>query len=109
VPNHPNRNRSTNPESMAKLMAIKKLSPEKIDQVNNCRLAWLEWHNKLRLEPMHSDRWFAQLRERNACYVLLMNLTGLTRARVDDLIYNKLTVETLWLSHGTIRSNHPHE
>ena len=90
-------------------MAIKKLSPEKLEQVKNHRLAWLEWHNKLRLEPMHSDRWFAQLRERNACYVLLMNLTGLTRARVDDLIYNKLTVETFWLADGTIRRNHPHE
>jgi hypothetical protein len=94
---------------MAKLMAIKRLSKEKLEQVENYRLAWLEWHNKLRQQPIHSDLWFAQLRERNACYDLLMQLTGLTRSRVDNLIYGQVTAATFWLADGTIRRNHPHE
>jgi hypothetical protein len=94
---------------MAKLVAIKKLSKEKLEQVENYRLAWLEWHNKLRKEPTHSDKWFALIRERNACYDLLMQLTGLTRSRVDNLIYGQVTAATFWLADGTIRRNHPHE
>jgi hypothetical protein len=90
-------------------MAIKRLSKEKLEQVNNYCVAWFEWHNKLRLEKTHSDRWFALLRERNACYDLLMQLTGLTRSRVDDLLYKDVSIATFWLPDGTIRRNHPHE
>ena len=90
-------------------MAIKKLSKEKLEQVENYRLAWLEWHDKLRKEPTHSDKWFALIRERNACYDLLMQLTGLTRSRVDDLLYNKLTTGSFWTPNGEIRKDHPHE
>ena len=90
-------------------MAIKRLSKEKLEQVENYRLAWLEWHNKLRKEPIHSDKWFALLRERNACYTLLIGLTGLTRSRVDNLIYGQLTVGSFWTPDGAIRRDHPHE
>ena len=65
--------------------------------------------HKLRKQPIHSDLWFAQLRERNACYDLLMQLTGLTRSRVDNLIYGQVTAATFWLADGTIRKDHPHE
>ena len=90
-------------------MAIKRLSKEKLEQVENYRLAWLEWHDKLLKEPTHSDKWFALIRERNACYDLLMQLTGLTRSRVDDLLYNTLTTGSLWTPNGDIRKDHPHE
>ena len=90
-------------------MAIKKLSKEKLQLVEAERLTWLKWQNKLAKETKFSDAWFAYLRERNASYDIIMRLTGLTRARVDDILYNKLTVETYWLADGTIRRNHPHE
>jgi hypothetical protein len=90
-------------------MAIKKLTKDKLELVNNQRLAWLKWQNKLAKEAKHSDMWFTLLRERNACYEIIMSVTGLTRARVDDIIYNKLTVETYWLPDGSIRKDHPHE
>ena len=90
-------------------MAIKRLSKDKLEHVENQRLKWLEWQNKLRLEPMHSDKWFAILRERNACYDILISTTGLTRSRIDNLIYGQVTAETFWLADGTIRKDHPHE
>jgi len=90
-------------------MAIKRLTKDKLELVDNQRLAWLKWQNLLAKEPKHSDRWFVLLRERNACYEIIMAVTGLTRARVDDIIFNKLTVQTYWLSDGSIRKDHPHE
>ena len=90
-------------------MAIKKLSKEKLQLVEAERLNWLKWQNKLAKETKHSDTWFVYLRERNASYDILMRLTGLTRSRVDEILYNKLSVETFWLADGTIRRNHPHE
>ena len=90
-------------------MAIKKLSKEKLQLVEAERLTWLKWQNKLAKTTKFSDDWFAYLRERNASYDILMRLTGLTRSRVDEILYNKLSVETFWLSDGTIRRNHPHE
>jgi hypothetical protein len=90
-------------------MAIKKLSKEKLQLVEAERLTWLKWQNKLAKTTKFSDDWFAYLRERNASYDILMRLTGLTRSRVDEILYNKLSVETFWLADGTIRRNHPHE
>lgn len=90
-------------------MAIKRLSKEKLELVENQRKAWLKWQYQLAREPKHTDRWFVLLRERNACYDIIMSVTGLTRSRVDDIIYSRLTVETFWLTDGTIRRNHPHE
>jgi hypothetical protein len=90
-------------------MAIKKLSKEKLQLVEAERLTWLKWQNKLAKTAKFSDEWFAYLRERNASYDILMRLTGLTRSRVDEILYNKLSVETFWLADGTIRRNHPHE
>ena len=90
-------------------MAIKRLSKEKLELVENQRLAWLKWQKQLARETKHSDRWFVLLRERNACYEIIMSVTGLTRSRVDDLIYNKLTVGSFWTTDGAIRRDHPHE
>lgn len=90
-------------------MAIKKLSKEKLQLVEAEIATWLKWQNKLAKENKFSDAWFLFLRERNASYDILMRLTGLTRSRVDEILYNKLSVETFWLSDGTIRRNHPHE
>lgn len=90
-------------------MAIKRLSKEKLELVENQRLAWLKWQHQLARETKHSDRWFVLLRERNACYDIIMSITGLTRSRVDDLVFNKVTAETFWLPNGEIRRNHPHE
>jgi hypothetical protein len=90
-------------------MAIKRLSKDKLEQLHNLRLEWLGLHNRLLKQSTHSDLWFALLRERNAVYSLIMNLTGLTMKRVDELIFNKVPAETFWLADGTIRKNHPHE
>jgi hypothetical protein len=90
-------------------MAIKKLSKEKLQLVEAERLTWLKWQSKLAKETKHSDTWFVYLRERNASYDILMRLTGLTRSRVDDLLYNKLTTGSFWTPNGEIRRDHPHE
>jgi hypothetical protein len=90
-------------------MAIKRLSKDKLEHLSQLRLEWLSLHNRLLKESTHSDLWFALLRERNAVYSLLINLTGLTMKRIDDLLFNKLTAETFWLSDGSIRKEHPHE
>ena len=90
-------------------MAIKRLSKDKLELVENQRLAWLKWHNELIKAPKHSDRWFVLLRERNACYDIIMSVTGLTRSRVDDLVFNKTTVAAFWSPTGEIKRNHPHE
>ena len=90
-------------------MAIKKLSKDKLELVENQRLEWLKWHNLLIKEHKHSDRWFVLLRERNACYNIIMTVTGLTRSRVDDLVFNKTTTAAFWSPTGEIRRDHPHE
>jgi hypothetical protein len=90
-------------------MAIKKLSKEKLQLVEAERLTWLKWQNKLAKETKHSDTWFVYLRERNASYDILMRMTGLTRSRVDDLIYRAVSTATFWLPDGSIRKDHPHE
>ena len=90
-------------------MAIKRLSKDKLELVENQRLAWLKWQNKLAKETKFSDRWFVLLRERNACYDIIMTVTGLTRSRVDDLVFNRVSTATFWTPTGEIKRNHPHE
>lgn len=89
-------------------MAIKRLSKDKLEQLSKLRLEWLSFHNRLLKESTHSDYWFVLLRERNAIYSLLMNLTGLTMKRLDEMLFNKVTAETFWLPDGSIRKEHPH-
>lgn len=84
-------------------MALKRLNAEKLEHVNQQIITWLRWNDKVAHTKPHSEDWFLALRERNACHTIIMNTTGLTMSRVDDLVYNKVNTATYWLPDGQIR------
>lgn len=84
-------------------MALKRLNPEKLEHVNQQIITWLRWNDKVAHTKSHTEEWFQALRERNACHTIIMNTTGLTMSRVDDLVYNKVNTATYWLPDGQIR------
>jgi hypothetical protein len=84
-------------------MALKRLTVDKLEHVNQEILNWLRWQDKVANTKQYSDNWFKAVRERNACHTIIMNITGLTMSRVDDLVYNKVNTATYWLPDGQIR------
>ena len=89
-------------------MALKKQTRASLETINVSIKGFLKWHNKLRDAKTHSDDWFVYLRERNAYYSTLLQVTGLSMSQVNDLIYNKTNTASYWSPDGEIRKDHPH-
>ena len=88
-------------------MALKRQTPSSIILINDQIKNWLRWNDQLKHQKPASDKWYNILRERNACYEVLIRTTGLTLEKVNDLIYNKTNTSSYWLADGTIRKEHP--
>jgi hypothetical protein len=88
-------------------MAIKKQTPTTIELINNQIKHWLRWQDKCKLTTTFSDNWYVYLRERNACWDLIIRTTGLDLNQAYDLIYNKTNTASYWLPDGQIRKDHP--
>jgi hypothetical protein len=88
-------------------MPLKRQTIATIEAINSQIKAWLRWQDLLREEKYYTDRWYALLRERNACYSTIINLTGMTADQAYDIIYNKTNTSSYWLANGQIRKEHP--
>jgi hypothetical protein len=84
-------------------MPIKPQTPTQIELINTKIQHWLKWQTKCQQTRTFSDEWYVYLRERNACWDLIIRTSGLTLKQTYDLLYNTTTTATYWLPNGEIR------
>lgn len=84
---------------------MKKLTPETrlavLDELSRWRTA-SQALDKLKIA---TDPWFVEMRIRNSSYNLIQQMTGLSMSRTDSLCWGHATLDTYWLTDGSVRKN----
>ena len=82
-----------------------KLTPERRLAVTDELARWRTANQAAQKVKLYSDEWFKEVSIRNSSFNLIMQMTGLSMKRADQLCWGHSSLETYWLPDGTIRKN----
>lgn len=82
-----------------------KLTPERRLAVETELALWRTANQQAQRVPLHSDEWYALVRDRNRSFDLIMQTLGLSTKRTDLLVWNHATLETFYTPDGEPRKD----
>lgn len=82
-----------------------KLTPERRLAVTDELARWMTANQAAQKHKLYSEEWFKEVHIRNSSFNLIMQMTGLSMKRADQLCWGQSTLETYWLPDGSIRKN----